>query len=321
MRKNKMLRRTLSVFMASVLLTATGAPALAASFKAKVNSSSARVYNIPSKSDSVSLRAVKGVTVTVTAYAKGWARISYKGKTAYMPVKYLNLTDPVKMYTNRSSAVYASDSSSSKRLGTLGMGKAVYGIGVSGDYARVQNASGSITGYIKLDNLSTKSEMIAAYKAWKAAQEAEQDKNDDKNDSGASSGGSSENTLANRIGKVITLAGSLLGHPYALSDNPPSSFNCSSFVEYCMEKQGFSMEGTAAKQAADGSYAAIRDVSDIRVGDVLCFDTDEDGVCDHTAIYLGDNRFIEASSNAGKVQTNELTSWYKQHFMLARRPK
>jgi len=60
----------------------------------------------------------------------------------------------------------------------------------------------------------------------------------------------------------------------------------------------------------------------VKRGDILCFDADEDGVCDHTAIATSATgaSFVEASQKAGKVQTNTMTSWYKQHFLWARRP-
>ena len=91
-------------------------------------------------------------------------------------------------------------------------------------------------------------------------------------------------------------------------------------MEYCLEKAGFSVKGTAAAQAADSSLAKISSTSSLKKGDILCFDTDEDGTCDHTALYLGSGSFIEASQNAGKVQTNSLSSWYKSHLLWARRP-
>lgn len=320
MHKTKLLRRALALLMMVVLLMATGAPALAASFKAKINSSSAKVYSLPSTSRGVSVKAVRGTTVKVTAYAKGWARISYKGHTGYIPVKYLNLTNRIKAYTAKSTPVYKSASSSSSKLGTLSIGKAVYVVGVSGDYYRVQNSSGSVTGYVKSGNLTTKAKLTEAYNKWKQEQESSSSNGggSGSNGGGSSNGGSS--STSDKLSKVISLAKSLIGRGYAINDNPPSTFNCSSFVEYCMEKYGFSMQGTAVKQASDGRYAKISSMSDIKAGDVLCFDTNNDGVCDHTAICTGKGSFIEASENAGVVQTNSMTDWYKDHFMHARRP-
>lgn len=82
------------------------------------------------------------------------------------------------------------------------------------------------------------------------------------------------------------------------------------------------MKNTAREQAADSRYAQVS-LSNIKRGDILCFDTDgdPDGVCDHTAIYLGNNQFIESSRNSNAVQINELTTYYRSRFLLARRPK
>ena len=149
-------RRFAVILMMVALLITCLTPALAASVKAKINSSSARVYNVPSTSAKASVRAVKGIRVNVTGYANGWARISYNGHTGYMQSKYLNLVNRVKAYTSKSTPVYKQASSSSTRLGTLSTASTVYVVGRSGSYFRVQNQSGSVTGYIAGSNLSSK---------------------------------------------------------------------------------------------------------------------------------------------------------------------
>ena len=103
------------------------------------------------------------------------------------------------------------------------------------------------------------------------------------------------------------MAKGLLGRPYAISDNPPSSFNCSSFVEYCMEKAGYSMKGTAASQAADGSYAKITSTSSLKKGDILCFDTDGDGMPDAWETANGLN---PSNANDGKTYTIDSKGYY-----------
>jgi len=139
MKKSRMILRTLAALMAVLLMTMSGAPALAASFKAKINSSSAKVYNIPSTSSKTYVQGGKGITVTVTAYANGWARIKYNGNTGYTLIKNLNLVNRPKGYTKKSTPVYRQDSTSSTRLGTLSMGSTVYVVGMSGNFYRVQN--------------------------------------------------------------------------------------------------------------------------------------------------------------------------------------
>ena len=123
-----------------------------------------------------------------------------------------------------------------------------------------------------------------------------------------------------RMDRVMLVARYLLGRPYELSSDPPNTFNCSSFVQFCMAAGGYSMRGTAYEQAADGRYQMITSLGSLQVGDVLCFDTTGDHRVDHTAIYIGGGKFVEASKNAGQVHVNTFTSWYMSHFMCARRP-
>ena len=296
MKKRNAVQKWICAILAVALLVACAPAALATSYSAKINSSACKVYKSASTSSKVLCSDVKDLSVSITGYSGDWAKIEYKGYTGYVKCEYLTLRSRLTAYTAKSTPVYKRASSSSSKLGTLGTGSTVYVVGMDDGYYRIQNRSGSVTGYVK-------SGCLTATKP--------------KTSSSSSSGSSSS---ATGVDKAISVAKSLLGKPYAISDNPPSSFNCSSFVEYCLEKAGFSVKGSAASQAADSSFAKISGTSSLKKGDILCFDTDGDGTCDHTALYLGGGSFVEASQNAGKVQTNSLSSWYKSHLLWARRP-
>lgn len=303
MNRTKMIKRTALALLIAMLLTAALAPSALASFKATVYTS-AKAYNIPSTSGK-SINVPEGLTVTVTATSGNWAKVSYKGNTAYMQVSTLNLVNRLTAYTARSTSVYKQPYSSSSQLGTLSIGTKVYVVNKVNGYYRVQNSSGSVTGYIASGDLTTRAKLTAAYNAYRNAQD------------GSSSSGSSN------ASRLISLLYSLCGRPYSASatvDSAPGSFNCSTLVCYAMDQFGISMKGTAAEQASDSRFAKITSISDLRVGDVLCFDEDGSGSCSHTAIYIGNGQFVEASQNAGKVHVNALDSWYKEHFMWARRP-
>ena len=296
MKKRNAVQKWICAILAVALLVACAPAALATSYSAKINSSACKVYKSASTSSKVLCSDVKDLSVSITGYSGDWAKIEYTGYTGYVKCEYLTLCNRLTAYTAKSTPVYKRASSSSSKLGTLGTGSTVYVVGMDDGYYRIQNRSGSVTGYVK-------SGCLTATKP--------------KTSSSSSSGSSSS---ATGVDKAISVAKSLLGKPYAISDNPPSSFNCSSFVEYCLEKAGFSVKGSAASQAADSSFAKISGTSSLKKGDILCFDTDGDGTCDHTALYLGGGSFVEASQNAGKVQTNSLSSWYKSHLLWARRP-
>ena len=318
MRKIRALRRFLAAFMAAVLLMSASAPAALASFKAYINTTT-RVYALPSTS-AFSVAAPRGLAVTVTAAANNWARVQYKGYTAYIPVPYLNLANRITAYTAKSTPVYKLPSTSSGLLGTVSMGTAVYVAGVAGGFYRVQNSSGSITGYVAPGYLASRAQVAAAYSAYQKAQAATAYAAYVQ--ASAAKAAAAKAAAANVTPSTLLLAllKSLLGRPYATSASAPSSFNCSSLVKYVMGKFGIPMKDTAALQALDSRYKMVTSASSLRLGDILCFDENGDRICDHTAIYVGNGYFVEASRKAGKVQVNSMSSWYVNHFMWARRP-
>ena len=329
--RNKV-RRILSIAMLVILTMACLTPAaLAASFKAKINSSSSAVYTRPSTSGTRICRGVKGVTVTVTDYSDGWAKISYRGNTGYMQIKYLDLNSRITAYTEKKCSVYRTASSSSSKLGSLSRGTTVYVIGMDGSYCRIQNKSGSVTGYIRASELSTKKPSVEV-------------ESDGKNESASSSSGnktpdisaipsslrsttseySSGMSKSQRLEYAIYLAQNQMGKPYSTDANPPSTFDCALLVHYCYEKAGFEIEDSSKTQGYDNSYEKIEDIDDLKRGDMVCFNTNssDSDLSDHTGIYLGKGYFIHASSSAGKVMVSTLDeegAYYNRTFSWGRR--
>jgi len=147
------LQKIICMIMVLALGMSAASTAMAMSIGAVINASSVRVYQSASTS-SRSVTLSKGTTVTVTAVSGGWARITKNGKTAYVDVKYLTTTSKYPCYTNQSVAVYKGASTSSGKLGTLSVNTKVYAVGVEGGFYRVQNSSGSVTGYVAKSALS-----------------------------------------------------------------------------------------------------------------------------------------------------------------------
>ena len=142
-----------------VLLAATLLPTGALATSAKVNSGSARLYSSDSTSAS-SVALEKGLSATVKSVSGDWAKVSIKGVTGYVPVKYLNTSSRTTVYTSKSTHVYKSASSSSDKVSVEPNTK-LYVVGVSGDYLRVQNSSGSKTGYVPSSDVSrSKSSLV-----------------------------------------------------------------------------------------------------------------------------------------------------------------
>lgn len=117
---------------------------------------------------------------------------------------------------------------------------------------------------------------------------------------------------------VTSIAKSKLGTPYIWGANGPSSFDCSGFTKYVYEKAlGISLPRVSRDQSKYGEYITL---DNLKVGDLIFFDTDLDGVVNHVGIYLGSNSFIHAATgNDMKVMISTISDYYKKRFVNGRR--
>jgi len=99
---------------------------------------------------------------------------------------------------------------------------------------------------------------------------------------------------------VVQMARAQLGRRYKLGgQTPEKGFDCSGLVAYVMKALNVTIPRTAKQQAKQG-LALNRDTSSLLPGDLLTFGKPKKGVS-HIGIYVGDGRYIHASSVAGKV--------------------
>lgn len=308
-------RRALRILLACALVAALMASsALAASYSATVNTKT-KIYKSPKRSSSAGTVA-KNTKVTLKASSGGWGKITYKGKTAYIPIKYLTLSDPIKAYVTVKSTVYKN--AGSKKLGTLSVGQTVYVIGLSGKYARVSNSSGSALGYVKAANLSKNKSATTTSSG-----------DDDASSSVASVPENLRSTTTSasvsKIEYTIYVAQNLIGTPYAENADPPKTFDCAKFTHWCYNKaESGTMKDSSKSQGYDDRYEKIA-YDDLKRGDLVCFNTisSDDDDSDHVGIYLGSGYFIHGSSAGKKVMVSQMVSstsdYYKRNFSWGRR--
>ena len=95
---------------------------------------------------------------------------------------------------------------------------------------------------------------------------------------------------------IVSLALSQVGTPYVHGGTTPATgFDCSGLVQYVYSRHYVKPPRTAARQARIG--AAIRR-DGLQRGDILAFGRDS---VTHIGIYVGDRKFVHASSVAGRV--------------------
>lgn len=321
---------------------------------------------------SVSVNTV--LTVVATTPDGEWARIALSPVSyAYVQMKNLagEKVDPDDAfadpdYTNKTvygvattTTCYATASTSAKSVGHLYFGQSATCTGVSGEWARVVNGSGTVA-YCKLANISTENpnkysvSVYAVSAGTKVYQKpstsssviATVSKNGKctaiavstdgkwyrlKNGSTygyvlasdfSTSATSEDSTTSAKITKVISLAEKQYGKNYVYGAKGPNSFDCSGLVYYAFKNgAGITLPRTAEKMGYSSSYTKISNISDLKKGDLVFFDTSSDSdLCDHVGIYLGSGYFVHASSAAGKVVKSSLENgYYSRVFSWGRR--
>ena len=162
----KFLRRCLIALAIAMLTITSITPAMAASISVKVNCDT-KVYASPSTSSkSVSLK--KGLKLTMTAVSGNWAQVKHDGVTGYCKLSCLNTTSRYPGYISKKTYIYKSASTDSSKK-SLSVNTKVYVIGKSGNFYRVQNSDGSVTGYVKTGCVSKSKVSTASSNAKTAA--------------------------------------------------------------------------------------------------------------------------------------------------------
>ena len=127
--------------------------------------------------------------------------------------------------------------------------------------------------------------------------------------------------FASRIlSRTTTIAKSLtrdalrfLGTPYVFGGTTASGFDCSGFVQHV-----FAMLGVSVPRTADAQfYAGRRAKGGIKTGDLVFFQTYEPGPS-HVGIYLGNGKFVHASSH-GVMVSSLSDSYWSVRYLGAKR--
>ena len=121
------------------------------------------------------------------------------------------------------------------------------------------------------------------------------------------------------VQQIINLAKKFVGGDYVYGgDTPKEGFDCSGFTQYVFGKQGIELERTAADQASQGTKVLK---SDLKAGDLVFFDTNGGhNNINHVGIYIGNGRFIHASSPRSGILITDLSDdYYQRAYMRSRR--
>jgi peptidoglycan DL-endopeptidase LytE len=115
-----------------------------------------------------------------------------------------------------------------------------------------------------------------------------------------------------KANEVINTAKQYLGVHYQWGGTTPSGFDCSGFTGYVFAKNSVSLPRTAAEMWQSGTS-----VGSPSVGDLVFFSTYKAGPS-HVGIYMGDGKFISATSSHGVAVESFSSSYWGPRYIGAR---
>lgn len=132
--------------------------------------------------------------------------------------------------------------------------------------------------------------------------------------------GNDNASYGSSVSEFIRCAEDQLGDPYILGDEGPNSFDCSGLVYYCLTKCGIKVGRRNAYTYSNyDKWERIDSVDNLKKGDLLFFKSDTSDKVNHTAIYLGNKKFIHASASKGQVVHSSFSSYWYRNFVCGRR--
>ncbi len=117
--------------------------------------------------------------------------------------------------------------------------------------------------------------------------------------------------------EIAKLAHNYIGSRYSYGSSGPNTFDCSGFTSYLYKQFGYSLPRTSTSQSQIGVQVQKESLVP---GDILCFSNRRDRKVNHVGIYVGDSKFIHASTSVRGVVKDDLnTDYYVRNYVCARR--
>ncbi len=125
-------------------------------------------------------------------------------------------------------------------------------------------------------------------------------------------------------GDIVRTALAAMGEPYKWGGtSTDEGFDCSGLVWYAYGSHGVTVPRVSRDQALAGR-AIPREIEALQAGDILTF-SNRPGVVTHVGLYIGDARFIHATTSGGvrigslEAPTDGTDRWYLSRWVGARR--
>lgn len=325
----KFLKRFSSILLIFSMILSFALPASAADSGeiktgvAYVDTNSLRLRSAPSTSSTTLAYAKEDEVVVLLGKSGNWYKVLYNLKEGYMSASYLDTSTVKNVELGYGKVNYTKvnmrtgPGTSYQAIGKSSQGDLAYIIGINNQWYKV--IWQDTICYIRSDYLtlteapyenqaSSKSPLFFRRGASTGtAVSAAALKNSSNYIAGASN---------SKADAIIATAKKYIGVPYLWAGTTPKGFDCSGFVQYVFKAHGISLNRTCATQYQHGTYVSK---SNLKPGDLVFFQNTYKAGISHVGIYIGDGKFIHASSSKGVVISNLSSSYYVSHYYGARR--
>ncbi|MFE0507007.1 LysM peptidoglycan-binding domain-containing protein [Peribacillus butanolivorans] len=116
--------------------------------------------------------------------------------------------------------------------------------------------------------------------------------------------------------KILAAGAKYLGarYVYGASTSRTDIFDCSSFTLKAFQAIGISLPRTSSAQSQVGKLVSS---NTLQKGDLVFFDTNNDGVINHVGIYAGNGQMLNASTSKGVSYADINSSYWEPRFVKA----
>lgn len=265
-----------------------------------ITASALRLRDTPSTAGSILATASGGSSVVVLDDSSdGWYKVSYNNVQGYMSSDWVNLLQTATCDLGRGAV--NTDSSTLNLRSTPGTDGSVLTAIPGGTVLQLDGVTGGwylvtyngCTGYVSSDFITPTSDPVTTAAAASASAD-----------------------VSSLGAQIAAYAQNYLGCKYVYGANGPSCFDCSGFTKYVYSHFGYTLNRTATDQLSNGASVSK---DQLQPGDLVFFRHNTSKPVSHVGIYLGNGLFIHASTNAYKVQINQLfTGYYAGVYVYAR---
>ncbi|BBF42948.1 NLP/P60 family protein [Lachnospiraceae bacterium KM106-2] len=243
--------------------------------------SSLNIRESASTSAKIIGKLAKGAVGTVIEKKGGWVKLKSGSVTGYASAEYLAIgSEAEKLFdtyakntatvTATSLNVRKSASTSSSKIGSVAKGTKHVVLSQSKGFAKIKY--NSTYGYISTDYVTIARAFTYATKVATSSKTTGQD--------------------------VADYAVQFVGNPYKWGGTSlTNGADCSGFTQSVYKKFGITIPRTSKTQATAGTKISV---SNRKAGDLLFYR--EDGVVNHVALYIGNNKIVHASSTRDGIK-------------------